>query len=536
MSVRIRFPVIKFAGLLAVAALLVFGCQNPMNSEITRDEAQGTASRALDELTAKRQLLAYIDQYFASYYFLNPKSFNAIIKMQGQGNIDLPHYSTSEAIGYGMRLAVYGYYLSNATGRYSRALYYRQCFEYLKNTATSISKNFNGYVSNGVINYYTDKSKVAFPIPTGKERDYSIQMNWWVPERTKLNLMFIEGQQIAEAVTGNYSIGPAADGDFDVAYALILADSLKMFAGSSIEKNNRDLAIRYIRGIIEYYYAKHTIIRDGARIEISVPSTGIWSKTITRPSDWMAHHLRVFQKYFEKYGPSQNEKSIASDRLSKMYQGIISILTENKWKKGLYPDFIEFTGNDYRALPLFNSDGKTLNPKFVELGESIDPDRYHWNACRLPWRLAEDFYMRVPGITYAEYGTAQVSKFNRYIATTLHNSSFNYESWLKIKSCYNIEAGSPEAPRNPDLQVIGDKADYFSVAFAAPAAAATISGVAVSSPGSAAARRAYTEKTFNHLITQFIGHKAEDSGYFEDSINIFSMLIMTNNMYNPSTF
>lgn len=153
----------------------------------------------------------------------------------------------------------------------------------------------------------------------------------------------------------------ATDGDMDVAYGLLLADSLW---GSDGDFDYRDLAMKRIRAV------KAKTVSPASDLTL----LGDWSTksndelyTTTRTSDWMPYYFRVF-------GTATGDPAW-STILDAHHRAVAGL--QDASGTGLLPDFAETTDGGLRPVR-----GKVL--------ETADDGHYSFNACRDPWRLGTD--------------------------------------------------------------------------------------------------------------------------------------------------
>ncbi|MEW7291502.1 glycosyl hydrolase family 8 [Aquimarina sp. 2304DJ70-9] len=210
----------------------------------------------------------------------------------------------------------------------------------------------------------------------------------------------------------------AADGDMDIAYALLLAHYQW---GSG--------------GAINYLQEAKDVITNGIKASLIHPSSlrvmmGDWDNNAleTRSSDWMTAHFRAYQK-----ATGDNSwNNIAN----KVYQMVDQLNTNNL---GILPDFVD--GNP--AIPDTNN----------ATGEPNSQD-YYWNACRTPWRIATDF---------AHYGTpdarTQSNRFVNWAKTDIGTNFGNFASGYTVNG-----------------QIVGSR--YGPTAFVAPLVVASITNSA----------------------------------------------------------
>lgn len=206
--------------------------------------------------------------------------------------------------------------------------------------------------------------------------------------------------------------GSATDGDFDVAYSMLLAH--KQWGSD---------------GAINYLAEAKRMITKGIKVSDIGSSSyrtllGDWdtNQNTTRSSDWMAGHLRAFKEVTgdEFFGS-------AADTI---YQLINSITTAYSPNTGLMPDFI------------VDTDPKPAPPYFLEFEHD---GNYYYNACRYPWRIATD---------YAHFGTpaakTALAKVNSWLKTKTSNDPAKIESGFELNGTTLKDA------------------NYFTGAFAAP--------------------------------------------------------------------
>ncbi|MDE6797485.1 MAG: hypothetical protein K2J36_05690 [Ruminococcus sp.] len=157
----------------------------------------------------------------------------------------------------------------------------------------------------------------------------------------------------------------ATDGDMDIAYALLMADSVW---GSD--------------GDIDYYSEALAVINDIMKYDINheywTINLGDWVSecdrtenyySATRCSDFIVQYLPVFAEVS------------GNDDWLKVYEttyGIINGIVD-KYKTGILPDFVirDKSGN-YVPAP-------------ADFLESENDGNYYYNSCRVPWRIGMDY-------------------------------------------------------------------------------------------------------------------------------------------------
>lgn len=193
--------------------------------------------------------------------------------------------------------------------------------------------------------------------------------------------------------------------------------------------------------------------------------------TATRPSDFMLNHLKAFRK---ATGDARWDQVI-----DKTYSIINSVHGSYSPNTGLLPDFVVLQGGSYQ-------------PAAAGFLEGANDGNYYYNSARTPWRIATDYLMT--GDTRA---LGQLEKMNAFIKSNTSQKPVN------IKAGYTL-GGSPLV-------------SYNSGAFYAPFGVS-----AMVSPSH--------QSWLNAVWTYTANASAE--GYYEESIKLFSMLVMSGNWWS----
>ncbi|MGW8364923.1 glycosyl hydrolase family 8 [Streptomyces wedmorensis] len=179
------------------------------------------------------------------------------------------------------------------------------------------------------------------------------------PSSVNPNLLAAEQDTACRSVNGGDG---ATDGDMDVAYGLLLADKQWGSAGTY---NYKDLALKHIAAIK----------KDELNPTTKLLKLGDWSSSgdqyywISRTSDWMVDHFRAFRTA---------SGDTTWDAVRSAHQTQISRLQSTYAPgTGLLPDFVVDTNTTPKPAP-----GQVL--------EDPNDGAYWWNACRTPWRIADD--------------------------------------------------------------------------------------------------------------------------------------------------
>ena len=264
----------------------------------------------------------------------------------------------------------------------------------------------------------------------------------------------------------------AFDGDADIAYALLLADRQW---GSDAEINYAGDARRKI----------NAVYRSTIGPQSKLPMLGDWveadgsryNQYTNRTSDLMLANFQAFFRFTQR-----NKWKIVvkkSRNTAKFLQSTYSPLA------GLLPDFIEpVSASDHTPRP--------ADPYFLE--GSNDGD-YYYNACRVPLRIGMDALLN------RNLASKKIVKKISKWAKRSHNGN-PYD----IRAGYTLD-GDPVAGSN-----------YLSTAFIAPLGVAAMNVPA--------------QQTWLNSIYDAVNQEHQD--YYEDTLNLLSLLIMTGNFWDPA--
>ncbi|MBW7866178.1 MAG: beta-glucanase [Candidatus Hydrogenedentes bacterium] len=262
----------------------------------------------------------------------------------------------------------------------------------------------------------------------------------------------------------------AFDGDADIAYGLLLAESQwGGREGNGI--NYMEEAKRVLDGILD------RTVGPASRL----PMLGNWfgpdgapfNQFTPRPSDFMPAHFRAFGQ--STGNPVWGEVVAACQRVVDSFQKNVSPTT------GLLPDFavVEPSGA-VRPAP----------PGFLE--KEWD-GCYNFNAGRVPWRLGTD------ALLYGDpVSAAQVKKMADWVLVETAGNPHG------IKPGYTLD-GSPIASRN-----------YFSTFFAAPFGVAAM----------VAGQQEWLNAVYDAV-------RLQEQGYYADTVTLQCLIVMTGNYWTP---
>jgi len=267
----------------------------------------------------------------------------------------------------------------------------------------------------------------------------------------------------------NIDESSAADGDIDIAYSLLLANA---------QWGNK--------GNIHYYDEAQTLIAAIAKEEINHTT---WSVILsnaveaeskdyfdTRSSDFMPAHFKSFY--------AATKDSLWKKVTDANY--ILFIYLQKKFspEAGLLPDFIQHLNNS--PVP--------AKPNYLE---SKYDGNYNYNACRVPWRIATDYIMN------RDKRSKQIAdKINKWIRETTNNNPDN------ISAGYTLQGN--------DI-----KGRYFE-------AMSFISSFAIS-----AMVDSKNQVWLNKLWDYIIGFDIDQYDYYDNSIKMLELIILSGNYWMP---
>ena len=219
----------------------------------------------------------------------------------------------------------------------------------------------------------------------------------------------VEGCANASDETGGSN--SATDGDLDIAYALLLADTVW---GSAGEFDYAAEARASMEAILAYEVDPvflHLGIGDWA-----VHPDETYFRQTTRSSDFMLSHLRAFEQ--------ASGNADWSGVLERTYGIIDAVRSGYAQHTGLLPDFIV----DLDVAP------RPADPLFLE-GEA--DGMYSWNAGRYPWRVALDYLL------YGEErARAAIAPLNSWIRAATGDDPARVSNGYELSGAPIAEQGS----------------------------------------------------------------------------------------------
>ncbi|MFI0989697.1 glycosyl hydrolase family 8 [Streptomyces exfoliatus] len=291
-------------------------------------------------------------------------------------------------------------------------------------------------------------------------------VKWKIDHPSAINPDLLAAEQDTACRSVNGGDG-ATDGDMDVAYGLLLAD--KQW-GSTGTYNYKDLALKHIAAIK----------KDELNPTTKLLKLGDWSSSgdqyyyISRTSDWMVDHFRAFRRA---------SGDTTWDAVRTAHQTQISRLQSTYAPgTGLLPDFVVDTNTTPKPAP-----GQVL--------EDPNDGAYWWNACRTPWRIADD------AVTSGD-------------ATSLA-AARKLNSWIKTKT-----------GGDPNKIAIGYKLNGTQISSGSEAAFfAPFAVAAMTDPGS----QAWLDALWNKMLATPV----DTSSYFSASIQLQVMITASGNHWVP---
>jgi hypothetical protein len=203
-----------------------------------------------------------------------------------------------------------------------------------------------------------------------------------------------------------------------------------------------------------------------------------YNQDTPRTSDFMPGHFRAF---------GRATSDVVWEEVVAASQAVVSNLQESASPEtGLLPDFVEPVSEEDRSP-------RPADPNFLE---DEGDGRYGYNAGRDPWRLGTDALLNANAVSLA-----QVQKISVWAAEVAAAGDPE-----QIRAGYELD-GTPSPG-----------SDYFTTFFAAPL-------------GVAAMTVADQQQWLNDLYDA-VYERAE--GYYEDSVTLLCLLVMTGNFWDPT--
>ena len=189
----------------------------------------------------------------------------------------------------------------------------------------------------------------------------------------------------------------------------------------------------------------------------------------TRPSDFMPASFRSF---YEATG-----NGFWTNVENTCYSILEQLQTNSAPATGLVPDFSVMT----------NSQWKPANPNFLE---SADDGHYNYNSCRVPWRIGWSAY------NYNSPRARQI--LTRFMAWTISH----HAAPINFKAGYNLDG--TDSVSN----------DYDTACFISPTGVSAM----------VTTNQQWLNATFSYAVNR-------TETYYEDSVSLLSMLVMSGNAW-----
>lgn len=325
----------------------------------------------------------------------------------------------------------------------------------------------------------------------------------------------------------------ATDGDFDIAYALILAE--KQWPNGSIHGESY---LKMAQDMIDNGIAKDLIHPTTKRILLGDwHSKGInegWAPKlmfnpyVTRSSDFMFENLRAFKDYTRV----KENKALFNDAIDECYRILDVFSKEHNNGTGLLPDFMINAYVEDGTMPDWKQDEKgnwieiqVPNYKFSDkiipapqlvydvLSEPFPSGAYSENSCRLPQRLALDFIH-----SNDQRAKTFTDMLGDFISTK--NSGVWGPVWDKVRDGYMLNGDLINWPTNPSLgKYSGVEALQFVSCF--------VSSCMVDNGLSLGAGFSFLANT--HTSDLGVGDP-----YFKDTLTLMNLLMISGNWWYPS--
>ncbi len=263
----------------------------------------------------------------------------------------------------------------------------------------------------------------------------------------------------------------ASDGDIDIAFGLLLAHAQW---GSDGDINYLHEARLIINDIMGNNSSEGDINQIFNTVKLGDWVTGGSYMNGTRTSDFITDHFRSFE--------CASHDTTWSDVVDKCYDLISDMQTNYSPETGLLPDFIDDIDTEPRPA----------DPNYLE-GE-LDGN-YSYNACRDPWRLANDYLI---------YGDERAQ-----------TAVIKIDEWLLESSggsANHVYAG---------YYLDGTKAvGWTDISFTAPFAVGAMLDT-------------NNQEWLNTLYSKILMSNVNSGGYYDNTLKLLSMITLSGNYWVP---
>jgi len=262
----------------------------------------------------------------------------------------------------------------------------------------------------------------------------------------------------------------AFDGDADIAYGLLLADAQWGSQGRIDYKTEAQILINAILQSTIGPQSRMPMLGDWTD-----PNGSRYSQYTPRSSDFM---LANFRAYAKATGDPAWDEVIA-----KSQQVMVAIQEHHSAKTGLMPDFIVMRGEE--RLP---------EPSPAGFLEGPNDGHYYYNAGRTPWRIGADALLNDDNTSRAI--AQKISHWAEQVTGGVPNN---------FRAGYDLQ-GNP-LPGS----------DYFTSFFVAPLGIAAMNDAG--------------QQAWLNILYDSVYARHED--YYEDSVTLFCLLMMSGNAWTP---
>lgn len=277
----------------------------------------------------------------------------------------------------------------------------------------------------------------------------------------------------ANEIPDAYGNDSAFDGDADIAYALLLAHEQW---GSGGRFDYALEARRVLAGLVA------SAVGPASRLPLLGdwvdPNGATYSQWTPRTSDLLPHHFLAFER--------ATGLLVWRDLRTTAQWTIETAQLSFAASTGFVPDFLE---------PVSPID-LTLRPADPDFLEGPNDGAYYYNATRVPLRIGHDALLRGDALS-----RIQSQRISLFVEAAAGGVATN------VRAGYALD-GTPLPGSN-----------YFTTAFAAPL-------------GVAAMVTPTQQQWLNDLYEAV---RLSDEGYFEDTLTLLSLLVMSGNSWGPPT-
>ncbi len=334
---------------------------------------------------------------------------------------------------------------------------------------------------------------------------YRVYRNW--PSSTHNDLMSWAVPKNG-AFTPSRRLPSATDGDMDAAYALLLAHEQWGGNPDGCDYSYAEAALKIIRALEEnnilYAPEEAPNASQFPRLGIGDNTKNYFAYRATRSSDFMLSHFRLFHSVRSAdAGYRTTGYSVPNVwlQIEKTCLEAIDLLQSSH--TGLMPDFMGNKNGDF-SQPISTFQGISDEPLNFP---GQNDNRYWYNACRFPWRVAQGFIHN--GI---EEARTAVLPINSWLLTTEIHEEWGWFDPSQIKSGYHLNG------------TVIEGYDFFDKSFVAPFMTALAVG-----------DDSWYVNDLWQSVTLFKWPTAGTSeGYYDNTIALLTTLLVSGNWWYPT--